>query len=142
METIYNVFVYGTLKEGFPNFKINKGKLIRGHYCTQKAYALYLVGERFVPWLVLDGEKISPIKGELFEVSETTLADMDILEQTAQTEGYQRVEVDILDQESGKNLKAYLYGKHSNQLIGQKIQHKLNDEYTTEHAKHFIPRQP
>jgi gamma-glutamylaminecyclotransferase len=40
------VFVFGTLKQGFPNFHINRGRRVAGEFATGLAYPLYLVGER------------------------------------------------------------------------------------------------
>jgi hypothetical protein len=40
------VFIFGTLKEGFPNFGINRGTRVPGEFKTCAAYSLYLVGER------------------------------------------------------------------------------------------------
>ena len=46
------VFVFGTLKQGFPNFATNKGARVAGDFMTVERYPLYLVGERYSPWLV------------------------------------------------------------------------------------------
>ena len=48
----HRVFVFGTLKEGFPNFATNRGRRIAGGFVTVQRYPLYLVGERFSPWLL------------------------------------------------------------------------------------------
>ncbi len=48
-----HVFVYGTLKEGFPNFEINRGVRLPGTFIMAERYPLYLVGERCVPWMIL-----------------------------------------------------------------------------------------
>ena len=45
------VFVFGTLKEGFPNFATNRGARVAGSFRTRAAYPLYLVGDRHVPWI-------------------------------------------------------------------------------------------
>src|SRR5688572_24027904 len=46
------VFVYGTLKEGFPNFGANTGTRVPGVFVTKERYPLYLVGERHSPWMI------------------------------------------------------------------------------------------
>jgi len=46
---VHKVFVFGTLKEGFPNFKKNKGIRYRQNFDTKESYPLYLVGVRFSP---------------------------------------------------------------------------------------------
>ena len=39
------VFVFGTLKEGFPNFRINKGIRVVGEFVTVQRFPLHLIGE-------------------------------------------------------------------------------------------------
>ena len=46
------VFVFGTLKQGFPNAATNRGARWPGNFRTEAAFPLYLVGERHVPWLL------------------------------------------------------------------------------------------
>ena len=36
------LFVYGSLKEGFPNFHVNKGRRVPGTYRTVQPYPLFL----------------------------------------------------------------------------------------------------
>ena len=36
------LFVYGSLKEGFPNFHINQGRRLPGDYVTVEPYPLFL----------------------------------------------------------------------------------------------------
>lgn len=40
---MHRVFVYGALKEGFPNFKSNNGTRYQGEFTTLETYPLYLV---------------------------------------------------------------------------------------------------
>ena len=60
------VFVYGTLKEGFPNFHANKGARIPSVFFTVERFPLYLVGERCTPWMIDDPGQGERIAGELF----------------------------------------------------------------------------
>ena len=48
----HRVFVFGTLKEGFPNFATHRGTRVPGVFKTRPRLPLYLVGERHVPWLL------------------------------------------------------------------------------------------
>ena len=140
--SMYKVFVFGTLKEGFPNFKTNKGSRLTGSFLTKNIYPLYLIGDRHTPWLVLDEENGYQIKGEVYSVSEAELAEMDELEQTSETDGYRRVELDIYCEITGKDFKGQVYGKTLDQLPGVKIQCELKNEYTLEHAKLYRRRRP
>lgn len=89
------VFVFGTLKEGYPNFATNRGRRVAGDFITVERYPLYLVGERFSPWLVYLAGEGERVIGQLFEVDDATLAAMDILERVAQADGYRRVPIDV-----------------------------------------------
>ncbi len=43
--TLHRVFVYGTLKEGFRNFHVNRGTRLPGEFVTEQAFPLYVIGE-------------------------------------------------------------------------------------------------
>ena len=62
------VFVYGTLKEGFPNFGTNTGTRIPGLFVTKERYPLYLVGQRHSPWMINTPGKGTQVIGQVFEV--------------------------------------------------------------------------
>ena len=63
------VFVFGTLKEGFPNFGVNRGARVPGEFRTCAAYPLYLVGERHSPWLVEAPHTGFRVTGQVFRVA-------------------------------------------------------------------------
>jgi gamma-glutamylaminecyclotransferase len=49
------LFVYGTLKEGFPNHHLNVGRRLPGEFRTRKPFQLFVVqlpNEERAPWLV------------------------------------------------------------------------------------------
>lgn len=54
---MHRVFVYEALNQGFPNFKSNNGTRYQGKFTTLETYPLYLVGDRYPPWLILDSTK-------------------------------------------------------------------------------------
>ncbi|SFB57292.1 Gamma-glutamyl cyclotransferase, AIG2-like [Rhizobium sp. NFR07] len=75
------VFIYGTLKRGFPLFK--KG-LVGARYVgdveTIEPYPLYIAGSFYGPMMLdLPGEGVR-VRGELFEVEEDRLHVLDELE--------------------------------------------------------------
>src|SRR5215470_7038413 len=92
------VFVFGTLKEGFPNFATNRGVRMAGSFKTCAAYPLYLVGERHVPWLVNSPGTGARVSGQIFRVDRETLAAMDRLERVSEPDGYRR---EVLEVEGG-----------------------------------------
>src|ERR1700752_159350 len=89
------VFVFGTLKEGFPNFATNRGVRVAGSFRTCAAYPLYLVGERHVPWLINTPGTGVRVSGEIFRVDGAALAAMDKLERVSEADGYSRVVLEI-----------------------------------------------
>jgi gamma-glutamylaminecyclotransferase len=85
------IFVYGTLKQGFRNFHINRGRRVDGDFVTDVPYPLYLVGEFGLPWLVRKPGEGLPVEGQVFEVDDDVLQDMDALERIDQAGYYQRL---------------------------------------------------
>ena len=98
----HRVFVYGTLKRGFPNHFFIKGQKSLGPAVTVEPYALY---EDVHP-LVSKQERISPIHGEVYEVSDAILKRIDLLED--HPVHYRREEVDV-DLDSGERVTVWMY---------------------------------
>lgn len=128
--TTVNIFVFGTLKEGFPNYSVNNGIRLPGEFATVKQYPLYLVGERHSPWLVLDEGRGFSVKGQVFQVSKQALADMDALERIEESDGYRRIELDVVELATQQTLRVFVYGKPLEQLEQALIQSELAGEYT------------
>lgn len=148
------VFVFGTLKEGFPNFESNKGTRFRGDFVTKEALPLMLVGERFSPWLILPDDNPSqaiekgfdthPIKGQVFEVDQEALSEIDKLERIHEADGYRRVEIDVFCESSAEIFTVFVYGKPYEQCKGlgfeESVRQVLTGEYLLEHAKLYSSR--
>lgn len=137
------VFVFGTLKEGFPNFTTNKGARVAGDFMTVERYPLYLVGERWSPWLVDAAGEGEQVVGQVFEVDEATLAAMDVLERIAEHDGYRRV---MLEVQAPKDARGATFSVHA--YIKPREQFALADarmgplqEYTHEHAARYRSRE-
>ncbi len=85
------VFVYGTLKRGFPNHARFLGGARRvGEFQTVEAYPLVLDGERLSPCLIDRPGAGKAVQGEVYAVDPPTLAALDRLERTALADGYHR----------------------------------------------------
>ena len=136
----HKVFVFGTLKEGFPNFESNKGVRFRAEFRTTLSYPLFLVGERYSPWLILDSGNGYPITGQVFEVSNSALAAMDILERIKEPDGYQRVPIEVSCLATGEIILVWAYGKPKKRLRPEEIKRSLTSEYTLEHAALYRSR--
>lgn len=133
------VFVFGTLKEGFPNFAENRGVRVAGSFRTSAAYPLYLVGERHVPWLVNSPGAGVRVSGEIFRVDGAALAAMDKLERVSEPDGYRR-EVLEVEGDSPGLLLAYAYLKQPGQLVMSDVRAGPLEEYKREHAALYRPR--
>jgi len=139
---MHAVFLFGTLKEGFPNSSTNKGSRVPGAFLTKDKYPLYLVGERYSPWLVLSSGEGLQVRGQVFMVDETTLGEMDRLERTHQADGYQRVQITVCSESTGEEMQVFVYVKPPEQLNGMQVKLGPIVEYELEHSLLYQKRQP
>ncbi|MBC5763895.1 gamma-glutamylcyclotransferase family protein [Ramlibacter albus] len=129
------VFVFGTLKQGFPNFGFNTGRRVVGDFVTQERYPMYLVGERHVPWMIDTPGTGHEVVGQVFEVDATALAAMDALERVNEPDGYRRVLIGIRRRDAVSEVRqAFAYMKPAEQLDPMQVQVGPLAEYTMEHA--------
>jgi gamma-glutamylaminecyclotransferase len=104
------VFVYGTLKEGFPNFHINRGRRLAGRFITVRPYPMYIVGSIQVPWLVDRPGSGHQVIGEVYEVDDNTLAALDELEQVDEDGWYSRRLIQVGRHPDGADpMEVYVY---------------------------------
>jgi gamma-glutamylaminecyclotransferase len=114
------LFIYGTLKEGFPNHALNHGVRLPGVYRTKRAYPLYVVRlphEDRAPWLVdLPGQG-HRVVGQVFQVEAAELSAMDEFEEVGRPGGYVRASVELEPVGAGGvELRAFSYLKPPEQL--------------------------
>jgi gamma-glutamylaminecyclotransferase len=134
------VFVFGTLKEGFPNFTMNKGVRYGSVFQTKCSFPLYLIGERSSPWLVLEHGKGFPVIGQVFEVDDDALASMDVLERIHEPDGYRRIVTTVVCTISREELSVFVYGKPPEMLNVEEVQSELMGEYLPKHADMYRNR--
>jgi gamma-glutamylaminecyclotransferase len=136
------IFVFGTLEEGFPNFETNRGRRVSGEYKTETLYPHYLGGERHSPWLLDSPGQGVQVHGQVFEVNDETLKQMDILERVHEPDGYVRKVVKIIAAsgviETPLEVDAYL--KRGGALAREGVRAGPLTEYLLEHAKLYRPR--
>ena len=134
----HRVFVFGTLKEGFPNFAVNRGTRLPGRFLTRDRFPLYLVGERHVPWLFDQRGEGERVAGEVYEVDDAALDAMDRLERVKEADGYRRAA--ILVEVPGATFDAFAYLKPMAQFDPAAVRAGPLAEYTLEHARLYRPR--
>ena len=104
------LFVYGSLKQGFPNAQVNQGQRVAGDFRTAQPHPFYLVRGQLPCLLPADGSGFQ-VQGQLFEVTADDLAAMDLLERVGQPGGYRRAEIDVVAcaDAAGLPLRALVY---------------------------------
>ena len=104
------IFVFGTLKQGFRNFHVNRGRRLGGDVVTVQPHPLYVIGPLCLPWLLDRPGEGLPVVGQLFEVDETTLAAMDQLERVDDPRWYVRRRITVRPHPgAGEPVQAWVY---------------------------------
>jgi gamma-glutamylaminecyclotransferase len=141
--TTHRVFVFGTLKQGFPNFATNTGARVPGEYATLLPHPLYLVGERHSPWMLAQPGAGLPVQGQVFEVDGAALQRMDALERIDAADGYRRVLLAVQRTDSPaapSTVEVWAYLKPPEQLSASDIRVGPLACYTLAHAALYRPR--
>jgi len=133
------VFVFGTLKAGFPNFAVNQGRRVGTVYRTVLPHPLYLMGMRHVPWLIDAAGSGECVAGEVYEVDATALAAMDELEGVGRPDGYHRKALQVQG-DGAEVVMAQVYMKHAHQLVQADVRVGPLAAYTMEHAALYRKR--
>lgn len=130
------VFVFGTLKQGFPNFATNRGRRVGGAFRTLERHLLLLVGERHVPWLIDSPGLGERVTGEVYEVDAAALAAMDELEGVGRPDGYHRkaLRVQGVGDDDAAVIEAQAYLKQREQLAEAQVRAGPLAEYTPAQA--------
>lgn len=133
------LFVYGSLKQGFPNEHVNGGRRVAGRYRTVEQYAMYLLGPGEVPCLVSPPGAGHQVIGELYEVDDDDLRRMDRLERIGEPQGYERVEIAVerFDTSPVTRVPALVYVKQDHAIAVTTQRIGPLPEYRQEHAARF-----
>jgi gamma-glutamylaminecyclotransferase len=134
---LHRVFVYGTLKEGFPNFHINHGRRLPGEFITVERYPFYILGPTHLPWLLQQAGQGQAVRGQVYEVDDSALAAMDVLEQIDEPGWYHRDRIAVRLAEGGDAIEVFVYfGTPARAAIEERHFGPLAD-YTAEHARTY-----
>ena len=109
---MHKVFVYGTLKKGFPNHQTGMaGAVYVGRVRTIVAFPLVVGGRWFSPSLIDEPGVGRRVFGELYEVSDQKLKLLDLMEGTQHPQGYRRITVRLENIRCGDECDAWTYVK-------------------------------
>src|SRR5512134_770258 len=112
LHSTHRVFVYGTLMRGFANHSYLQNAAFLGTALTVDRYALYA---DIIPFVIRQ-EPVSRIIGEVYEIDEFTLGELDRLER--HPFWYRRDQV-MVELSGGERLQSwlYFYPRPSGQLV-------------------------
>lgn len=102
------VFVYGTLKRGFPNAHYMTGATFLGPARTVVTYPLVVGGTWFTPYLMPEPGEGLRVSGELWEVPDAMMPALDDLESVHLPTGYRRTMIAV-EQDTGATAEAWTY---------------------------------
>ncbi len=137
----HHLFVYGTLKKGFPNHNNYLGSAKQlGKYQTIEKYPLVVCGARYVPCMIYSPGDGHHVEGELYEVDDECLNRIDALERIQDSDGYRRIVIRVsssgrMNQDIREALAYFM-------LPEQVADRRSNDlkTYRLDEAKKYIPR--
>lgn len=109
MTVAHLVFVYGTLKRGFPNHHYMAAATFLAAAATADAYPLVVGGTYFTPYLLPEPGSGHRVKGELWEVPEGAMPALDELESTHLPNGYRRALIPVLAAGASEPVDAWTY---------------------------------
>lgn len=119
----HRVFVYGTLKRGFPNYDGIRGDEFLGRFRTCDAFPLVVSGPWFSPILLPERGTGYRVIGEMFAVDDDKLAALDRLESTHLPTGYTREEIEVESLEDGAIVTAWVYFKERSRVSSIESDH-------------------
>lgn len=128
----HTIFVYGTLKRGYPNAHIGMPQATyRGEHITIDRYPLVIGGPWFTPYLINEPGNGCQVTGEVYEIGDTALRDVDELESVHLPNGYRRIKIAVRPIQAGgtaitngsathdgTNMMAWTYLRERNTING------------------------
>ena len=136
-ELMRNIFVYGTLKRGYPNFDVGMGgTTFVGVYRTIELYPLVIGGPWFTPNLIDEPGSGHKVTGEIFTATDEAVEFLDHFESTHISTGYRRVERSFEALESGNLTTAWVYVRDRENIDG--VIEELTDSYPLD-KRYIIP---
>ena len=141
MQDRFLVFVYGTLKKGFPNHDRHMPSAERmGTFRTRDRYRLVLNGERYSPCLMAGAGQGRCVEGEVFAVDSSGLKQLDRLERIDRPDGYhrRRIIVDAVGSPEPESCEVFVYLKYPEWVTDPRSD--ALDVYTLDAARAYRKR--
>ncbi|WP_156751099.1 gamma-glutamylcyclotransferase family protein [Mesorhizobium sp. AA23] len=108
---LVNLFVFGTLKRGFPLHKAGlSGAACIGACRTRERFPMLIAGPRFAPMMFNEPGLGFHVRGELYAVDDRALAGLDRIESVGKP-GNLRVPIEVEPIEGGPHVLAQAYMK-------------------------------
>lgn len=120
---MYPLFVYGTLKRGFPNCDLMKGAHFVGEYQTKDKLPLVIDGPWNIPYLIEKPGMGHHVRGEVFLVNDEQLSLLDRFEGVPHH--YLRKQIVVVSSSRNSNSPAeiecfvYMKASFSDQLLSK-----------------------
>lgn len=134
----HNVFVYGSLKDGFHNNDIiaeNPNNKLIGNCYTKKKYLMISLGSfpAVIDWYTVDHN--NHVTGELYSVDDTTLHQLDMLE--GHPLFYKRKSTQVVMDSDGSVVDTYIYFLNRKNMTVEEVDRINSVLCDTESDKYF-----
>jgi gamma-glutamylaminecyclotransferase len=116
-QSLAKVFVFGTLKTGFPLHEVGLGDAVPiGAYRTVECYPMLVAGQCYAPMMLHEPGRGLRVRGELYEIDRVRLRSLDAIESVG-TPGNLRIMIDIEPLNGGPRVSAYAYMKSADLAV-------------------------
>jgi gamma-glutamylaminecyclotransferase len=138
---MHKIFVYGTLKRGYPNFDIGMaGTAFVGEYRTVDLYPLVIGGPWLSPNLIDEPGTGHQVTGEIFTATDEAVEFLDHFEMTHIATGYRRVERSFEALDGGTVTTAWVYVRDRENIDG--VIEELTDTYPLDQRYVVLSKRP
>jgi gamma-glutamylaminecyclotransferase len=134
---MHRVFVYGTLKRGYPNFDVGmSGTEYVGDYRTVERYPLVISSPWYTPNLLDEPGMGHQIRGELFLATDEAVEFLDHFEMVHLPNGYRREICALEKADESDRVDAWTYFRDRHNL--DSVLEELTGHYSLEN-RYVVP---
>ena len=108
---LHTIFVYGTLKRGFPNHALMQGATFVAEGTTRLTFPMVVQGDHFSPVIIPEAGQGHRINGEIWRLDDAQLACLDILEAVHSPTGYVRDKIEVESTDGQQHRDVWVYFK-------------------------------